>query len=60
MFEPPQLFDFGCVLNKEMTEPAHVVEERFLGVFPVFLVQSLLKNAHPGRHQQSERQHGNA
>lgn len=29
-------------------------------MFPVLLVQCLLKNAHPGRHQQSECQHGNA
>lgn len=57
---PSELFDFGCVLSKEIKESTNIVEERFLGVFSIFLVQCLLKNAHPGRHQQSEGQHGNA
>lgn len=57
---PPELFDFGCVLDKETQQATNIVEEGFLGVFAVFLVQGLLENAHPGRHQQSEGQHGNA
>lgn len=32
----------------------HVVEQGLLGVLPKFLVQHLLENPHPGRHQQGK------
>ena len=35
---------------------AYVVEEGFLGVFPELLVEGLLEDAHPGRHEESEGQ----
>lgn len=41
-------------------EGTHVVEQSFLGVLPKFLVQGLLENAHPGRHQQGKGEGSNA
>lgn len=41
-------------------EGTHVVEQGFLGVLPKFLVQCLLENAHPGRHQQGKGEGSNA
>lgn len=41
-------------------EGTHIVEQGLLGVLPKALVQRLLENPHPGRHQQGEGEGSNA
>lgn len=46
-------------MSEQKKKITHIIEESLLGVFPILLVQHLLKNAHPRRHQQSKGQHAN-
>lgn len=57
----PPKFPAGSTLGSFCAPPGagkavgtHVVEQSFLGVLPEFLVERLLENAHPGRHEQGE------